>query len=422
MAPVAKAPAETPPAPKAPAYDVENVKTTVEVFKKNFPDLSPTTAVAAPGRVNLIGEHTDYSLGYVMPLALTKSTYIVAAKLPEANGGCKVVSTFRDGVVVEFKIKAGLTAKDKITGEDKWANFVMGMASLYMDLGHTIAPFAAAIWSNVPAGAGLSSSAALEVSVGRMLEDMNGLTVSGEDRAKIARKCEHIFGGVECGIMDQLISSCGKLDHALFIECCDPARIVEVRIAAPNEVIVVANSMEAHSLSDSVYGQRVQECRAASAAIGVTNLTQATMGQLEAVRGKLEPTTFRRAKHVIAENARTDRAKDAFREGKLERFGELMCESHASLRDDYEVSSRGLNALVDIARSVDGVLGARMTGAGFGGCTVTLVRKDAAERLMEAFRKEYAGKMKGEEHMKSLVPDCFVTTAGDGARSLSGLL
>lgn len=421
MAPVAKAPAATAPGPKAPAYDVENVKTTVDVFKKNFPTLSPTTAVAAPGRVNLIGEHTDYSLGYVMPLALTKSTYIVAAKLPETDSVCKAVSTIRDGIV-EFKIAAGLTAKDKIAGKDKWANFVMGMASLYMDLGHKIAPFAAAISSNVPAGAGLSSSAALEVAVGRMLEDMNGLTVTGEDRAKIARKCEHVFGGVECGIMDQLISSCGKLDHALFIECSDPARIVEVPISAPDEVIVVANSMEEHSLGDSVYGQRVKECRDASAAMGVPNLTRASMDQLEKVKDKLDPVTFRRAKHVVAENARTDAAKEAFREGKLEKFGKLMYESHASLKDDYEVSSRGLNALVDIARTVEGVLGARMTGAGFGGCTVTLVKKEVAEKLMEAFRKEYAGKMKGEEHMKSLVPECFVTTAGAGARSLSELL
>ncbi len=405
-----------------PDYDVEGTKNAIGVFKKAFPSLTPTTAVAAPGRVNLIGEHVDYSHGFVMPLALTKSTYIVAAKLTDTTDTCKVVSSIMNGDPVEFKIRPGLSEKDRLEGDKKWANFVMGMAGLYMDRGHEIAPFAAAIWSNVPSGAGLSSSAALEVSVGKMLEEMNGLHVTPKDRAKIARQCEHTFGGVKCGIMDQLISSCGKMAHALFIECCDPPIVAEVPIVAPDAVIVVADTREKHNLSESVYSQRVAECEEAREAMQVESLRHATMNNLEGVREQLNPTTFRRAKHAISENDRTEKAKEAFARGDLAAFGDLMNESHDSLRDDYEVSSKGLNALVDIARKIEGVYGARMTGAGFGGCTVTLVRKDAVDTLLAAFAKEYSEIMKCEKGMKDLEPKCFVTTAGAGARDLTSEL
>ncbi len=400
-------------------YDRAGVANAKALFVESFPDLTPTVAAAAPGRINLIGEHTDYQEGFVFPLALTKNTYIVAAPLPA--GPCKIVSRTASSTmpVTDFE----LNGKKFDDNERKWVNVAIGMCALYKEEGYEVKPFAAACWTNVPLGAGVSSSAAFEVSIGRLLEELNGLKVKGEKRAEIARMCEHKFVGVECGIMDQMISSCGKKGHALFIECSTPVRIEEVPLAADGVKIVVANSMEAHNLAeDNWYGKRVASCEKASKAMGVANLRAATSEMLESVRGSLDDETYVRAKHVISENERTEAAKDAFRKGELATFGRLMNESHASLRDDYKVSSRGLNTLQEIALSDEGVYGARMTGAGFGGCTVTLVRDSAVDRVVRKMREEYPRRMKDVELAQGGVPDVFVTTAGHGARALSELL
>ena len=400
-------------------YDQQGIANAKALFAESFPDLTPTVAVAAPGRINLIGEHTDYQEGFVFPLALTKSTYIVGA--PLVDGPCKIVSRTSKSTmpIAEFALDGAKFDDDK----HKWVNVPIGMCALYKQEGYEVKPFAAACWTNVPLGAGVSSSAAFEVSVGKLLEELHGLSVACEKRAEIARQCEHQFVGVKCGIMDQMISSCGKKGHALFIECSTPVRIEEVPLAADGVKIVVSNSMEAHNLKeDNWYGKRVDSCEKASEAMGVANLRAGTMAKLEDVRGRLDDDTYVRAKHVISENERTSAAKDAFRKGELETFGRLMNESHASLRDDYKVSSRGLDTLQEIALSVPGVYGARMTGAGFGGCTVTLVKDEAVERVVRAIREEYPERMKDVELANGGEPDVFVTTAGHGARALSKYL
>lgn len=398
-------------------FDLEGKHEAKDLFTKSFPDLPPTAAVAAPGRVNLIGEHVDYQGGYVMPLALEHSTYVVGANLKDLSSKCKVVSSKMAGVV-EFDLVPGLSEEDALQGRSKWANYVMGMAALYMERGHKIAPFAASISSSVPVGAGLSSSAALEVSVGKLLEELNGLKISPEERAIIAQSCEQKFAGVQCGIMDQLVSSCGRKQHALFIECSEPPTITPVPITSDEAQIVVANSMVPHSLDSGTYNERVRQCKAACAAIGVDKLRFATMEQLEAVKDNLDEKTFARARHGISENTRTEEAKIAFEKGDLKRFGQLMNESHDSLATDYEVSSKGLDALVAIARSVEGVYGSRMTGGGLGGCTVTLVKKDCVEKLRKAILEQYPEAMRGEQ-LQDAKFKCFATGAGAGARSLA---
>lgn len=397
--------------------DLEGRQESLNLFKKHFPNTKVTVAVAAPGRVNLIGEHVDYEGGPVMPLALVHSTYLVGANIESPK--CKVVSEKMDGGIVEFTVRAGQTKADAITGPGRWANYIMGMAALYMDEGFTIAPFAAAVSSKVPVGAGLSSSAALEVAAGKLLEDLNGLTVTPERRAAIAQKCEQTFAGVQCGIMDQMVSSCGQTDHALFIECTVPPDVKAVVLGATDAVIVVANSKVPHSLDSGTYNERVAECKAACEVLGVKQLRDAKTEDLMKAKDKLSAVTFARARHVISEMERTAEARTAFEAGDLERFGKLMNDSHDSLDTDYEVTSKGLNELVRIARSVKGVFGSRMTGGGFGGCTVTLVRKDCAQKLINTIEEQYPIAMKGEDLKQGEDQwQCFITSAGAGARSL----
>jgi len=402
-----------------PEHDQEGVRNATALFKESWPHLVPTVAVAAPGRINLIGEHTDYQEGFVFPLCLTKNTYIVGAPLPEddTSGDFKVRSRTLKFTTetVTYKLDDELKS-----GADKWVNGAMGMCKLYVREGHKIVPFCAALWSDVPLGAGVSSSAAYEVAVGRFLEAIHNIrSVNNVERAFLAQKCEHEYMGVKCGIMDQMISSAGKKDHALFIECCVPPKLKHVPLKARGTKIVVANSMETHNLTeDNWYGKRVASCTAACAALGVKSLRHATSEMLEGIKEKLEERVYIEAGHVISENERTEEAADAFRKGDLDTFGKLMNASHDSLRDQYKVSSKGLDTLVDIARDIEGVYGSRMTGAGFGGCTVTLVKEEAVDTLIQAFDDEYEKRMK-EKDVEVDKADCFVTTAGAGARQLA---
>lgn len=406
-----------------PQHDQDGVRAATALFAETWPNLTPTIAVAAPGRINLIGEHTDYQEGFVFPLALTKNTYIVGAPLPlpegegDTNGEFKVRSRTLKFTTdtVSFKLNDALVA----SGGDKWVNGAMGMVKLYAKEGHKVLPFAAALWSDVPLGAGVSSSAAYEVSVGRFIEAVSNIRMGAVERAYLAQRCEHEYMGVKCGIMDQMISSAGKKDHALFIECSVPPKLKHVPLKAGNSRIVVANSMETHSLTeDDWYGKRVASCTAACKELGVKSLRHATTEMLEGVKEKLEARVYTEAGHVISENERTEQATQAFRRGDLEAFGRLMDASHDSLRDHYKVSSKGLDTLVDIAREVDGVYGTRMTGAGFGGCTVTLVKEDSVNELIEKLENEYPKRMKAQG-IEIEKPDCFGTTAGAGARQLA---
>ncbi|KAI0557506.1 Galactokinase [Gracilaria domingensis] len=399
-----------------PSADVAAVERATKLYESAFNE-TPTIAVAAPGRVNLIGEHVDYNDGFVFPLALEKNTYLVGKALPVGQP-CEVAAEAFPGVVAKF------TAEDSAPADSvpKWARYLKGMTAIYARKGYQVVPFRAAVVSDVPLGSGLSSSAALEMATGVMIEVVSGLQVDATERALMGQSCEHEFAGVPCGIMDQLISSRGESGKALLIDC----RSLEAKAVPlndPNVVIVVANSCVEHQLSGSEYPTRRRQCADAAKAMKemfsdktITHLRDCTLDMLEAVKSKLDEDTMKRATHAISEDIRTLKAKTCLEEGDLETAGKLMIESHESLRDLFEVSTKEIDALVEIALGVDGVYGSRITGGGFGGCTVTLVKKTAVEELMKAIDEKYPAASGG---LKAVT---FATNAGSGARVITGAL
>ena len=317
---------------------------------------------------------------------------------------CRIISG-QGGDVVSFTN----TLKDLKKEEPFWVNYVKGtlvqLISKNMD---TIPAFDAACFSSVPLGGGLSSSASLEVATYTLAEALTGNTVPGTEKALACQKAEHEWAGVPCGIMDQYISALGEKDHALLIDCRSlGATQVPIQEEA---VILITNSNVKHSLTGSEYPQRRQQCEDASKVLagkydGVKNLRDCTMEQLDSVKSELDPIVYRRARHVIGENDRCQQATESLRSGDLKKFGVLMCASHVSLRDDFEVSCPELDELVDLAIPVEGVFGSRMTGGGFGGCTVTLLKEDAVDACVSAIKKGYSGKA-----------TCFVSRPGPGSR------
>lgn len=397
--------------------DASAIRTAVRLFRTTFSD-SPTVAGAAPGRVNLIGEHVDYNDGFVFPLALQKNTYIVAAPQKSSSMKCEVISDAYPNEIATF------TPGDSPleASAPNWISYVKGMTALYQRNIHPVTPFRAAIVSTVPQGGGLGSSAALEMATAIILEVLADLTVDLSERAKMGQSCEHEFAGVPCGIMDQLISSRAIVSHALLIDCRS-LEATPVPLDDPDTVIVIANSRVAHELSGSEYLTRSRQCDEAAAAIAahfpdqhITHLRDCTEEMLQAVESNLQEVTAKRALHVICEDKRTLEAKDCLENGDLERVGTLMHASHVSLRDLFEVSTTEIDALVDIAMSINGVYGSRITGGGFGGCTVTLVRKGSVEELVAAFHFRYP------EVSGGVMADVFVTQAGGGARNLTDLI
>mmetsp|Transcript_2413 Transcript_2413/g.4225 ORF Transcript_2413/g.4225 Transcript_2413/m.4225 type:complete len:399 (-) Transcript_2413:71-1267(-) len=363
-----------------------------------------SVAVAAPGRVNLIGEHTDYNEGFVFPLALEKNTVLVAN--PRDDQTVSIVSEFAAGKVVTFE-----ASPDLQPGEPEWANYVKGMVAIFMREGIPVKGFNAAIASDVPAGGGVSSSAALEMAAGTVLEALNEHELKKSVKAQWGQKVEHEFANVPCGIMDQLISASAHAGHALLIDC----RSLETTLAPlddPSVCIVVTNSNVKHSLSGSEYPQRREQCATAAKALGVGFLRDATMEQLEALPSDaLDSVTIARARHVISEDERTLQFLEALKARKYDLAGQLMNQSHVSMRDDYEVSVPEIDQLVEIAQSVKGVYGSRLTGGGFGGCTVTLVDEKAVPDLLKAIDEKYLPDSKKKASY-------FVTKAGKGARVL----
>lgn len=400
------------------AADKQGVARAAKLFTDTFSSV-PTVAVAAPGRVNLIGEHTDYNDGFVFPLALEKNTYIVGSPLPSSSDGkCHIVAEkFRDAPVT-------FTPGDSTAHRDTpgWALYIKGMTALYERNGHAVVPFKAAIVSDVPMGGGLSSSASLEMATGILIEQLGGLTVDPSDRALMGQSCEHEFAGVPCGIMDQLISSRGQTGRALLIDCRS-LDVTPVPLDDPDAVIVVANSNVKHELSGSEYPDRRRQCEEAAKMIAekfpekkVKHLRDCTLEMLDAVKGDLDQETEMRARHAISEDVRTLEAKKCLEEGDLVRTGQLMHESHVSLRDLFQVSTKEIDALVEIAMAVEGVYGSRITGGGFGGCTVTLVKKNSVDTLMAAFEAKYPAVSGGKK--ASVFPTC----AGNGARAVTEIL
>eukprot|EP01135_Chromosphaera_perkinsii_P005234 Nk52_evm3s327 gene=Nk52_evmTU3s327 len=390
----------------------KEIEAASELFRKTY-NAEPEVIVAAPGRVNLIGEHTDYNDGFVFPMALERNTVIVARK--NNTDSCNLISG-QGGSLVTFPARLA----DLKQEEPFWANYVKGTLKqmektkegeakesekIRID---AIPGFDAAVFSSVPLGGGLSSSASLEVATYTLAEALTGQRVAGTDKALACQRAEHEWAGVPCGIMDQYISALGEKDHALLIDCRSlGATQVPIQSEA---VILITNSNVKHSLTGSEYPQRRQQCEEASKVLAgkydnVKNLRDCNMEQLDSVKDQLDPIVYRRARHVIGENQRCMDATEALRAGKLARFGELMVASHNSLRDDFEVSCPELDQLVELAVPVEGVFGSRMTGGGFGGCTVTLLKAEAVDACIAAINKGYKGEA-----------TCFVSRPGPGAR------
>ena len=365
---------------------------------------TPTLVARGPGRVNLIGEHTDYNDGFVLPAAIDRAAYVAAA--PRDDRRLRAwANHYGAEVTLELDRAAPGVAQD-------WAVYVLGMAAMIEGEGHRLSGADLLIDGDVPGGAGLSSSAALENAVGAALVALDGIDISPLRIAQLGQQTEHQYAGVNTGIMDQMISALGQAQHALLIDC----RSYEFRpIPMPPDVrIVVCDSKVSRELAGSAYNERRAQCEEAvrllqPALPGIKALRDVSPEELDTHRDLLPPLVYRRALHVVTENARTLEAAERLQDGDLERFGVLMNESHRSLRDDYEVSSPQLDTLVAAAQAVPGVYGARLTGAGFGGCTVALVRPDAVEQMITQVTHAY-------QQAFAKAPEVYVCIASDGAR------
>jgi galactokinase len=358
----------------------------------------PAFVVRAPGRVNLIGEHTDYNDGFVFPMAIDRAVWI--ALRPRRDR--RVVATSLDFEETREFDLATLGKKDT----DGWIEYLKGTAWALLDAGHALEGFEGVVAGDVPLGAGLSSSASIEMATARAFAAVSNLPWKPAPMALLGQRAENKWVGVNCGIMDQLISAAGVEDKALLIDC----RSLETQ-AVPlprGTVVVVLDTATRRGLVDSAYNERRAQCEAAAKLFGVKALRDVTSDELAARAAELEPVTLRRARHVVSEDERTLAAAEAMRADDATRLGRLMNESHESLRHDFEVTNDGLNAMVDEARRAPGCFGARMTGAGFGGCAVALVAADRSEAFV---RQVEAGYRKAT----GLAPKVYVCRATNGA-------
>lgn len=362
----------------------------------------------SPGRVNLIGEHTDYNGGHVFPCALTIGTYGVARK--RTDDKIRFYSDNLDDFGVTEVSLSDLSYQKKYG----WANYPLGVVWAFAEKGMKLdSGFDMAIWGNIPNGSGLSSSASLEVLTGVILKDLYGFeNITMIDLALIGQYSENNFNGCNCGIMDQFAVAMGKKDCAIFLDTSDLS-YEYAKIALPDAKIVITNSKVKHSLVDSKYNERREECATALAQIqevvGIETLGDLDLETFEKCENSIkDPVCRQRAKHAVAENQRTIEAVAALKNNDIERFGELMNASHVSLRDDYEVSCEEIDILVGLAWQIPGVLGSRITGGGFGGCTVSIVKNDAVDTFMDQVGKGYKEKTGN-------TAEFYVVDIGDGA-------
>ena len=362
----------------------------------------------SPGRVNLIGEHTDYNGGHVFPCALTMGTYGAARKRDDRLVHFYSMNLDKFGVV-----EASL---DDLTNKKayNWANYPLGVVWAFAEKGHPIGTgFDMVIWGNIPNGSGLSSSASLEVLTGVILTDLFGITdLTMTDLALIGQYSENNFNGCNCGIMDQFAVAMGKKDNAIFLDT-NTMNYEYAPIHLEDAKIVITNSKVKHSLVDSAYNDRRRECTEALAALktrlDINALGDLTPEEFEANKTLIsDPIQLKRAKHAVYENQRTIDAVAALKDGDIEKFGQLMNQSHTSLRDDYEVSCEEIDILVDLAWKIPGVIGSRITGGGFGGCTVSIVKNDAVDRFISEIGRIYSEKVGHEAEF-------YTVDIGDGA-------
>lgn len=382
-----------------------------DMFAELFGDSEGAHFYFSPGRVNLIGEHTDYNGGHVFPCALTLGTYGAARKREDNKIHLYSMNLDSFGVV-----EASL---DDLTNkkEYNWANYPLGVVWAFKEKGHTITSgFDMVIWGNIPNGSGLSSSASLEVLTGVILTDLFEIKdLSMTDLALIGQYSENNFNGCNCGIMDQFAVAMGKKDHAIFLDTSDLS-YEYAPCVLDGAKIVITNSKVKHSLVDSAYNDRRNECAAALKALqselDIQALGDLTPEEFEAHKSLIkDEIQLQRAKHAVYENQRTIDAVTALKAGDIESFGKLMNQSHISLRDDYDVSCEEIDILVDLAWKIPGVLGSRITGGGFGGCTVSIVKDESIDTFIETIGKTYLEKVGHEAEF-------YTVDIGDGASRL----
>lgn len=364
----------------------------------------------APGRVNLIGEHTDYNGGFVFPCALSFGTYILLSKNDEQKINFRSLN-------MEAVYSLELTQLSEPLPNKAWANYPLGVFAQFIKRGVAITQgYDILFWGNVPAGAGLSSSAAMEVVTAYALNDLLGTNYGLADLAKIGRAAEHEFAGVMCGIMDQFASAHGKVDHAIYLNC-DTLEYDLVPVKLDGIKVVVTNTHSPHKLDSGSFNDRVRQCQLAVEQINsvcpIQYLAELSQVDFDQVKDAItDETAHRRARHVVGEVQRTKDAVEALKNGDIVKFGQLMNQSHVSLRDDYEVTGPQLDALAEAAWKIDGVLGSRMTGGGFGGCTVSLVREEAIPAFIEKVGAEYTEKT-------GLTADFYIAEIGEGAHRVN---
>jgi len=384
----------------------------VEKFQELFGAEGDIRTYFAPGRVNLIGEHTDYNGGHVFPCALTLGTYGIARKREDNKLRFYSVNFERLGV-----IESSLEDLKPYKAAE-WTNYPKGVMWAFEERGYKLPNgLDILLYGNIPNGSGLSSSASLEVLTGVILKDMFGFDVSMTDIALIGQFSENNFNGCNCGIMDQFASAMGKKDNAIFLDT-NTLQYEYAPVVLEDAKIVIINSKVKHSLVDSAYNDRRNECETALKELQEVVAVQ-TLGDLteeafekhkDAIKSEIRQ---KRARHAVYENQRTVRAVEALKENRIEEFGKLMNESHRSLRDDYEVSCKEIDILVDLAWETEGVIGSRITGGGFGGCTVSIVKNDAVDGFIKNIGEQYLAKVGHEAEF-------YVVDIGDGARVLNG--
>ena len=364
----------------------------------------------APGRVNLIGEHTDYNGGNVFPCAIDKGTYGLVKKRNDRK--FRMYSeNFADLGVMEFTL-------DELTNDKKhdWANYPKGVIKMFLEAGQKIdSGFDILFSGNIPNGAGLSSSASIEMLTAIVLKDLFHLSIDPVEMAQLGKKTENLFIGVNSGIMDQFAVAIGKKDHAILLDC-NTLKYAYVPVVLKDEVIVIANTNKRRGLADSKYNERRAECDEALAELQtklpIKALGELSIEQFEANKDLIKsPVRQKRAKHAVYENQRTLKAQKELSAGNLAEFGKLMNQSHISLRDDYEVTGVELDTLAALAWEQPGVVGSRMTGAGFGGCTVSIVKKDKVDDFIKNVGEAYKNKI-------GYAADFYIASVSDGAKKL----
>ncbi len=372
------------------------------VFQSSF-GCEPDFYVRAPGRVNLIGEHTDYNDGFVLPCAIDYETVVALQRRDDD----KVVVVAAD--YANQKDEFSLSQPIEAHADQLWSNYIRGVVKYLLEKGLSLKGLNMVVSGNVPQGAGLSSSASLEVAIGQAFNDAYQLGLTPAAIALNGQEAENKFVGCNCGIMDQMISASGEKDHALLLDC----RSLDTRLVKMPEdlAILIVHSNVKRGLVDSEYNTRREQCETAARHFGVKALRDVTLEQLQeaAEQGKLEPVVYQRARHVITENERTLAAADALETGDLEKMGVLMAESHISMRDDFAITVPAIDTLVEILQQhIGNDGGARMTGGGFGGCVVALLRPAQVDAVIAAVEAEYPAKT-------GLKPTCYVCKASDGA-------